>query len=581
MSYLIYPNTLPRANNSEMTKMLRKFFPGEEEKNEDTKKSITVKAKVLPGLKRDNDDIQKFNLRDLILSIIQKGFTTEDSIEAVNDALTRFKMSINKKSPFKDIEYDEYIKQVEDEILAHIVQGDEFKNIGKISDFLYLGDESQIIGDGAHDKDGDLRKYLENINNLRKDDKFILNNHSEDHNDNQAIMSSIYLLKQKIKEYRKKDPSSSPSREVVGVTAENVLLEDLTEKLEDIFYSHLNLFFKKTDRGIMLKDHYLNLSDYISREEDFQNFLFDNFNISSSDNYAYIVVLDEDIEDVETSMYEIMDTIHESMKVHILRFIEMNNFFKNNLNCNSETKISEIKISEAKSIKKESSKIPPIINSDSNNRTTNVDYIKYVLNYSTLKPLTIVLLTYLYQIKERILCILEESNDLKQKLIFNLNNFDLIYKDVTDRISQDGNLKINDYLGIINLLLTEMHKIYNILYKFKNDLENPKLNTDGSERPLTTYQVSKKISKMSELKDSYEELDTNIRIDFKLYNKRYMLNVNSGVKNDLLNEEYNKKLKGYILKKTSLDKKLYKDDKPGHLKDEFRPNTVMVTPPPM
>ena len=661
MSFSVYPNAPAKLNKKDsMSQMLKRFFPSVEEDAKENEKSITVKAKVLPGLKRNEDKTQKFNIRDLVLNIQQKGFTLEDSVEAVNDALTRLKMESTKKSPFPDIEYDDYIKQVEDEILAHIVQGDEFRNIGNIAEFLYIGDNDELLGDGGYDKDNKLRDYLKDINELIKDEKFYLNNHSEDHNAHQAIKSSIYLLKHLIKEYRRNDtPPSGLPGDTIGVAADNVIIEDLVNLLDELFKKDLSLFFLR-DTGnynlpsratvkpynITLREEYQDLRDYITREDDFQNFLYDNFSNTVS-SFSYIVVLDEDIEGVETAMSDSMDSIIKSMKNHnaTSAFSDMDRYIRNNPNCNKskksmkETVIEEGKDEEKKNKKKELEEKIKISFEDSKERSTifkdylnihkipfnSIDDVFKSNNYPNIKDalsnaknistkgfteeekenineylklmhprytsssklfdpelyngkfpenpdekeFTLFLLKYLNQIKYKLMCILKGSTFLEERIKFDLEGFDTVFNDVYKRINS-SNLGIKEYLGMINLLVNQMANIYRVVNNFWIELEHPELNKANQKKPMTRYQVSKKISSMSGLKDQYDDLEKTIKIDFKLYNKRYMLNFQSGYNNEELNKEYKDKYEEYKKIKERLDEQLYKEGNPGHLKDEFK-----------
>lgn len=666
MSFSVYPNAPAKLNKKDsMSQMLKRFFPSVEEDAKENEKSITVKAKVLPGLKRNEDKTQKFNIRDLVLNIQQKGFTLEDSVEAVNDALTRLKMESTKKSPFPDIEYDDYIKQVEDEILAHIVQGDEFRNIGNIAEFLYIGDNDELLGDGGYDKDNKLRDYLKKINILIKDEKFYLNNHSEDHNKAKAIKSSIYLLKHLIKEYRRNDtPLDGVSGNTLGVAADNVLIEDLVEALYGLFTNDLAVFFIRDNSNatFYVREEYQNLTDNIGREDDFQKFLYDNFSNTSS-TFSYIVVLDEDVEGVETSLVEAMDSIYLSMQSHQNMFNDMNSYITKNPNKmkkntkdtameeleaeNNEKKKKELeeeikhiftyiksreieynnylvseksfkniddvfksdnyddidraldynkieifasrmpkfrqsflkiniderqKIDDYKNILKTLSKEP--LTSRSSSINSKLKNNKFPENSGKYVDITYFLLVYFNQIKYKLRSILQESSFLEERVKFDLKEFDDLIDDLFKKFEK--NVSISDCLEMINLLLIQMSKVYRVVNKFWIELERPELNTATQKKPMTRYQVSKKISTMSGLKDEYDDLEKEIKINFKLYNKRYMLNFQSGNRNDELNKEYDDKLKEFEIIKKRLDEKLYKDDA-GHVKDEFK-QQVKVTP---
>jgi hypothetical protein len=224
---------------------LRKYFPYEDDFEDYNKKSIKILGKLLPGLERRRDThAQKFSFNDLIIDIQKKGFTIEDSIDAVNNTLARLKMDYMKKSPYPDIEYSDYIKQVEDEILAHIVQGDEFKNIGKIGEFLYLGNEDELLGDGAYDKDNVMRDYLKRMNDIIKDTKFIEKNHNEDFNTAKAINSSIYLLNKLRKETNLRRAALVANTSGDKGIAMSVAINTISSELKNVFDDNLTVFFE-------------------------------------------------------------------------------------------------------------------------------------------------------------------------------------------------------------------------------------------------------------------------------------------------------------------------------------------------
>jgi hypothetical protein len=657
-----YPDT-KIVKETDLEKQLKQYFPGinsvwNYSNDSDTKsKSFKVTGKALPGLKKTQDgDTQSFDLRDYILNISKKGFTVDDSIESVNDGLMRIKMGLHKKSPFVGIDYDDYIKQVEDEVLAHIVQGDEFKNLTNIGEFLYLGDEEEILGEESYAKEGEVRGYMAKVNSLIKDSDFVMKGSIEKYNEKQAINSTIHLLRELINKNKKFfRRNANPSDSMVN-PFEKKRNDRFTLELNKVFDKHLSLFFNP--RGILyeitLKPQYKELRIILERETQMDDYIFDNFS-----NYyykGYIVVADDDSPNIKIALYNMMDYITKSIKLHGDMFNEMNNYFKLNKQCleksstfkgdaqlyanvtdrlEQSTKDTEEKTNLIKEfdnlqikiitnfkketsdqlndtifeeelifnekiknitkapgstseLKQELEKLSVIFHqykqllanssntSTSQPQSSDPDYINKKLtttpNFMNTtdiedhKKIAKYILVYLNQIKYRIQCIFSGENLFGMKQFY-LEQFDKEFQKEYDNISSGNDIKT--LLLAINNILLIMERIY----RNANDLSPDKID-NTKNGTVSKLALMNKTEELRTLKDNYEELKMKLKIDGKLYNKRFMLAKKYNEKTDALKLEYESKYEKNKSTKEYYDHILYEGTNKGVIKAHYKPTAT-------
>lgn len=550
-----YPDAPIKPKNTEFLKNMRKFFPYMDDDPTGSRKSITIRSKVLPGLELNENKRQKFNFRDIILNIKKKGFTINDSIESVNDTLRRLKILSLKKSPFDDISYDDYIKQVEDEVLAHIVEGDEFKNIGKLGEYLFLGDEDEMLDDNAYEKDEIIRNEKKEVNDLIKCEiKFYSSSNKENIN-NHEINASIFLLEdliKKNKDYLKKYNNIQQSQGYnsdVDITAEKITIDDFHEKLKEIL-ENLSFFFE--DETI-IKDPYNTLRDIITTDSiDHYSYFYPMDNSEVGD---YSIVCDFDYFSIIDTLIEIMIQI----KNDTILIINLTEFYKNNKICMEENKKSK-----KQDLLEEIFNRILLFNEDENEDNHNFEELY--------KDITEFIVYYLYLIRIKLECIVTNNEIFKKLLKFDFLKFDEVYLSIEEDINFSED--VQHYSSIINRSIILIEPIYKLV-KNLTSVNSTKRNNSGIingkvQSKMNSFQMLNNLEKIRELKDKYEKLKMEILIEFKKYNREYMLNKKSGVDNETINGKYKETLLKFKTEKIILDNELYDKNGKGFVKEEYK-----------